>query len=227
MRMISAGVSLVLLLGIASQAHAVPTLQISDGVNPTIIVGDSQLADSAGAPGIVSWAGTLGGWVFTVETGITKPAQGTATNPYLHLNTVATSIGAGSLSIYFSETHFTGDGLLKGIASLSSMLGGSSLNLDVYYDEGNTLFSTANLLASITTTDYLYSDADSMNFDYAGEYSLTLVANLVHGAGVQTSSFDAEARVPEPGSIALLGMGLVVVGFARRRGFRPGHSRSV
>ena len=89
-------------------AHAVPTIQLWDGVNAPIVITDNSPLDSNALLGAVTFIGPYGPWLLNVPTGITKPIIGSPTNAAMDFNSVDVSVGpaGGILQLMFTETNF-------------------------------------------------------------------------------------------------------------------------
>ena len=115
-------------------AYAIPTLTLSDGTNPLVTVADGSGLDLNPLAGAVTFLGGIGGWTLNVSTGITKPEQGSATDPYLHLNSVnALSKGVGTLTITFSEDLFSTNDVAF-VSNIGGVLGNGSISFETYLD---------------------------------------------------------------------------------------------
>jgi len=195
------------------------SIKISDGIS-TLIINDQDFVPGPGNPidmdstaGIVYYKGSVGSnWTFTVTTGFTKPDFGSATDPEMHLGVQASSKGAGTLTVWFSETSFGPSGTLLD-ASISS--NGGATTYKTY--QGVGLFDTATSLTTSSLLAGAYSVTDITSLSSAvGPYSLTQKVTLTHTVkGV--SSFDATLSVPDGGTtLSLLGLGLLgIVGMGR------------
>jgi hypothetical protein len=209
--------------------YAIPTLQLTDGVTTVMIV-DGTAADSNPVAGAVTFIGVVGNWVTNVTTGITMPLLGSATLPFMDLNSVdVTSIGGGTLNIMFSEVGFgpllAPTGFMSDIGGTLNSAAGSRVTYNTYLDAGNVLFATTNLLNSQTFTHPLTAfsgSAGSLAVGPLPTYSLTQDITIVH-PGFGSTSLDATTTIPEPGTLMLLGSGLLGMGFLRRFGLCQGN----
>jgi hypothetical protein len=113
------GVLTLALIGWVTAAHAVPTLQISDG-STTVTVVDNGVGDLNPLVGVVTFAGSFPGLIVTVDTGVSKPVM-----PFpgaIDLNAIQIAPGAKDFTIKFSDTDFV---FPTGATSLIMTLGGT------------------------------------------------------------------------------------------------------
>lgn len=213
---------------LAHEADASLMLQLSDG-SSTITVEDGGVGDASLVEGVVVYNGAIGNFIVSVSTGISKPTIGSSLYPALDLNSVeVTGLNAGSLTIALSDTDF----LTSGTTYFTSSIGGTFLNqtsltYSTYLGTDNQLFSTDTLLTSLTFQGVgAFSGGDGAWVDTTSPYSLTQVVTFSQ-PGASVTSFDGQIDVPQPATLALLGLGLLGVAAGSRwlRGVRSG-SRS-
>jgi|CXWL01.1.fsa_nt_gi hypothetical protein len=72
-------------LALPSESLAVATLRLTQNGN-TITIADDLLGDAlSGQQGAISFVGSIGVFTSAIPTGVTKPIEGSATVPKMHL----------------------------------------------------------------------------------------------------------------------------------------------
>lgn len=201
-------------------AEALPVLRITSSAGPSVTITDGGAGDLNSLVGVVQFSGQVGNWVLNVTTGTTKPFSGTDLLPKMDLNSLNASTGltsAETLTLEFSENDF-----ITSAAAPSKMdIGGVTEGLvdyAVYASTSNLTLQKDILIGQLGTFNGgAFSGSYGPSFNVVAPFSLTQVVQITHGTGNKQTSLNAAYEVPEPGTAAVLGIGLIGLGFARRR----------
>ena len=213
-------IALILLIGMQAGSHAATSMELSlwDLENSPIVVVDNGAGDLNLTVGAITFIGPIGKWNVNVTTGVTYPALGTTDTPKMDLNSVnISSTGPATLLLGLSALGYT---LTPGEASFH--VGGTTdgfVSVEAFSGDIGSYFDTANSLGGAMTFSppaFLGSVNGAVPV-LPNPYSLSILAEIGHGEGGGSTSFDANLAVPEPTTLLFLGFGLVgLVGMRRK-----------
>jgi len=208
---------------------------------------DEAACDTNGNVGQVVFQPMFDNWVGTVGTGFSKPLIGDAASAQLNLSVSAASNGLTTLLSQFPPTNIvpvvmgTGQpgpglpmgsfGTLKvtlteidhmsplGNLGFTSTVGGVWLGAVTYVSSLTDINGIQALTNAAFVGNPFFGAGQSGNATNVKDpFSLMVMTTLTAGAGMTNGSVDTTLdSIPEPGTLAIFGLGLVGLGFARRK----------
>lgn len=217
---VAATVAVAFLCGSANSAEATFQMRISTSS------GFSTTITDLGGTGVITFNGTAGNFSINVDTGLSRPALGSAAAPNMDLNFLARKVGnsdADVLTIEISDQGYTTSPLPINTQIAGTFSGSvTQVVASAFFDNGNALYMNGGgSTYSQTFTTTPFSGTGSFNVSGAAPYSLTEKIVITGGVGGGLSSGDFEINAaPAPAGLVLALSGMPALGLGawiRRR----------
>lgn len=198
---------------VASNANAILSITISDSSDPmsasAISVTDGGAGDLSSYSGEVGMLASLGAFQTNFVFGAGDPSIGNVSYDEIDLGSYnVSSTAGGELWVFLTQTDLT-----RSPAQFNINFGGTTDGKVEYQSYINdVLVSDSGALSG----GFSGSDSGSTK-GFGNSYTWTIVAHITHFTGGSITSFDYNVRIPEPTTLALLGIGLLCIGFISRK----------
>lgn len=225
---IAAGAALA---SLASEAEAAFALRLDDGNDgiAEVTIMDNGAGDLQGAAGAIIFSGPIGIWNVNLTlsfSGDPNAAIPTLPGPFPHISVDTTHINSGppaaggeSLAIIVTDTGFDSDQLTSQFRTTFNGMTSGKVQFETWVNTDNTMFSTAgDRVTNIGPIEagpgafQPFAGADRGVAAVDDEFGVTMKVTIMHDQPGDTSDFNASFQIPVPGTLTLLGIGLIGLG---------------
>ena len=206
----------IFLLGVSS-VNATLLLEISSSDDPTTILDESTLANTIITESQPGKAGSIflshGSWSIFFLGGQANPAVGSNYVAALNIDSVDVTGGVGTLTIKVTSTHYDnlGGNATFGVAATSDENSGT-VRFQSFIDTSNAP-GGGTLLVDTGDLNGPFHYGKGGETPTSDLFSLTTIATITHDSSKAVTSFSHTLKVPEPHTLALVGIGLITLGF--------------
>lgn len=181
----------------ALPSYASFTMTVNDGVGGPTTITDNGAGDLNAGVGAITFLSSDAKWSINVDTGTSKPLIGSATDPQLDLNFIATSVGAGTLTITITDTGFGPLGASTFLSHLS--LGGTLASGGTVTGSGLVNLTTVGPVS--TSTSPFALSASALAGGLGSTFDMSETITLTHTSGGISSGDLKLDVVPEPSTV--------------------------